>query len=303
MKSRIRRIAAFATVPFLAASLALGAAASAQSPSASPAACALLQVEEVAAAFEAEDVQLNGGSTYYCLFQGAVSLYLALQPGSLDPIRTQYPEGTEITVADHPAWFASDASTLFVESDGQVLSLASYGDLSGADLQAALTTLAEAALPRVPPGPSPEDVAHVREHMPETLDGEALNVQLFTGQMLLSFLDPTAPAIVALQEALAAQGIGIEDIIVAAGNTTSGSDAGVLIVQFKGAEAAPMLEPFVLAFVPGADTASVTTEEIGGKQVTTVSAEQVIHGYANGDLAFYANGPDEALAAFFAGLP
>ena len=116
-----------------------------------------------------------------------------------------------------------------------------------------------------------------------------------------------ASAAQALTDALAAQGKTPADILLVSGGLESdpgsGSDAGILIAQFKGADASTLMLPFLGAFLPEASTAEVTTTEIGGKQVTVVPVDPVIHAYATGDLAIYANGTDDFLARFFSSLP
>jgi hypothetical protein len=174
-------------------------------------------------------------------------------------------------------------------------------------LRVALTELAELVLPRLPAGPSPEDVARLKGLIPEAIGGLPVDVQAFSGELFLGFGDPDDPNVRALDDALAAQGLTGADILVVGGGVEAEekpeSDYAVLLVQFKDVDATSLLLPFVKGAIPGASTAEITTAEVGGKQVTVIASDPVIHAYATGDLLALVNGPDDFLAAFFASLP
>ena len=165
-----RRLLALLAVPALAASVAMAPIASAQDASPQPY-CSLLTVDEVASAFAVSDVQLAFDSGYYCNFTGDISLGVAPQPGiTLEQMEIENPGGVALTVGGRPAWFVADAGSLWVDAGGQVLDVRSVGaTVTGDALQAALTTLAELALPRVPAGPSAEDVVRLRALIPDTI--------------------------------------------------------------------------------------------------------------------------------------
>jgi hypothetical protein len=304
MMPRIGRLLALLAIPALAASVAMAPAASGQSPSAPPPECALLTVDEVADALALTTVELSSGSPYYCSFTGDTYLYVVTQPGSdLERIKTENPGGIDLTVGGRPAWFVADSGSLWVDADGQVLGLSSYGGEDTAALQAGLVALAELALPRLPAGPSAEDVARLEGLVPDTIGDEPVTTQTFTGEMLLGFMEPDDPDVRALSDALAAQGKTPADIVIVSGNVESDSDLGILVGQVKGADASALLLPILLAFLQEPPSGEPTTTELGGKQVLVVPSEPVIHAYATGDLVVYVNGPDVFMADLFASLP
>lgn len=300
------RRSALLVIPALVASILATPVTTAQDPSPAATAapvCTLLTVDEVAAAFGVTSVEVSIAESFYCSFSGDVNLYLTVMPDSgLEQVRTENQDGAELTVGGRPAWFAN--GTLWVDAGGQVVTLATFGSaLEDGDIQGTLATLAEAVLARIPAGPDPADVARLRALVPETIGDEPVLVQTFTGEMLLGLTDAGEAAVAELTAALAAHGISAADILIIAGDIEADQDAGILVVQFKGADAASLLLPFMGAFLPDAGTAAQTAVEVGGKQVTRLSTDPVIHAYATGDLGVYANGPDDFLAAFFSSLP
>jgi hypothetical protein len=303
-----KRLLGLLAMPALAASVAMAPAASAQSPS-PQVECSLVTAEEVAGVFAVTDVYVESWSDPFdCSFGGGAELTASIVARTdLVSTKTEYPSGVDLTVAGLPAWFSMSDSSLWVDAGGQLLYLSAYSStaeaMTGDAFQAAMVTLAERALPRLPAGPSEEDIARMEAIIPDTFLDEAVTVQITPFEQLMGDLDTADPDVKAFLDALAAQGKSTADILVAVGMIESDSDTGTIVAQIKGADASRLLLPFINAGFSGASSAAVTTSEIGGKQVKVIATEPIWNAYATGDLAIYAIGPDEFLQEYFASLP
>jgi hypothetical protein len=305
MRRPRRGLLASLGVLFLTVSAGLAPVASAQEEPAQT--CDLLTIDEVAAKFAVTGVELTSASgSFYCYFGGSVSFYVAVQPGAdLEQQRTDNPGAIDVTVGGLPALWAPDSRTLFVLVGAQLLTLGEYGTAEVSDLQSVLVALAELVIPRVPAGPSEEDVARIRALVPETIGDQTISFQSMSGEMIFGFMDAADPDVMAFQEVLAAQGKSASDVVVGIGQPAdSDSGIGVLVVLIRGSDVSSLIEPFIRAFDQDDEMSELETVDLGGKQVLKASSEDTtIYGYAMGDIAVFVNGPDDFLADYFAGLP
>jgi hypothetical protein len=295
------RLAALVSVPLLVGSLAFAPVASAQSE-----ACTLLTADEVGAALGATDVTVGTGGSAFCVFSGASSLLISASPGAdLTQARTDNPEGTEITVAGDPGWFSADASSLAVAAGSQLLTLQAYlaEPPDAATLQAALTGLAELAIPRLPAGPDQADIDRIKALIPADIDGKAVTVQTISGDLLLGFMDPEDPRVQALDAALSAQGRTSADLTMVGGSTADDSGVGIAIILIKGGDATTLLQPVLSAVLGDQASAPTSQVQIGGRTLTRIEGEPVLHAYATGDLIIVVSGSDAFLEGYVASLP
>jgi hypothetical protein len=298
---RVRRLlVSFASVA-LAATVGLAPAASAQEG------CTLLTVAEVEAALGITGTT-GQGSGSFCTFSGTgESVYLVVQPGSdLASQRAQYTDATDTTVAGLPALITETGRSIVVELPGQIMGISHYGGKPWAEMVPILTGLLELAVPRAPAGPSPEDVARLTAMLPETIGGLPTTLQSFSGDLLLGFMPQTEAPVLALNEALAAQGKTAADILLV-GRETDDSDNqdSVVAVLIKGADASRLLEPLFRAFVSSEAPATFTPVEVAGRPATRIErADQgTLVVMASGDVLLAATVPESELESVFARLP
>jgi hypothetical protein len=188
-----------------------------------------------------------------------------------------------------------------VAANGSVLFLNGwYLAETSAEKVALLTSLAELIVPRVPPAADPAVAARLTAPIPTTIETEAVDASVIAGWYLVGSEDPIRPEAKAFHDLLAAQEMDSADLVVAVGTASSGS--GAIVATVPGLDASTLLIPLLSAIVPAAGTAPASTVDLGGKPVTRFDVEPVIHAYASGDIAAYANGPDDFLASFFAPL-
>jgi hypothetical protein len=140
--------------------------------------------------------------------------------------------------------------------------------------------------------------------MPSDIGGSKLEIQTVGGDLLLGLMSPEDPRVAALIEALAAQGRTPGDITLMGGGTSAeNDDAGVAAILVKGADASALLVPLVDALLTDGSDAPTSQVTLGGKQVTRIAADPVLHAYATGDVIVVVNGPDAFLASYFSSLP
>ncbi|MFN8619415.1 MAG: hypothetical protein U0869_01550 [Chloroflexota bacterium] len=298
-----RRVAAALSMPLLAGSLAIAPAASAQGET-----CGLLTAAEVDTAFAATDTVVSTPGSAFCVFSGADAprLLLSASPGEdLTQPKADNPDGKDVTVAGDPGWFSAGGSTLAVAAPGQLLTLQAYLDPAPdpATLQSMLTGLAMLAIPRLPAGPDPAQLERIKALIPADIDGHALTTQSISGDLLVGFMDPEDPRVQALDSALAAQGLTAGDLTMVGGSTNDGSDVGIAVILVNGADATALFQPVIGAILGDQSAAPTTQVQLGGKTVTQIAGEPVLHAYASGDLIFVVNGSAAFLDTFFAGLP
>ena len=299
--SRITRVVS-AGIAFVA-TLALSAVAAAQGEAPVPT-CALASADEVSTVLGSQIALNENSGGYYCSLGGDSALTISLVPETeLEPMKADFGGGGEdLTVAGQPAWWQESSGNFLVAANGSVLFLNGWSIAeTAADKLALLTSLAELIVPRVPPAANPDVAARLKALIPSTFGTEAVDVSVIPGWYLVGVEDGSRPEAQAFLDLLAAQGMDAADLVVAAGTASSGSSA--ILAAVPGLDASTLLTPLLSALVPAAATAPVSTVELGGKQATRIELEPVIHAYASGDIAAYANGPDDFLASFFASLP
>lgn len=302
---RVRRLLVSLVAVALATTVGLAPSASAQGEGE----CTLLTVPEVEAAFAITGVVSQGGSNAFCSFGGTASLLIAIQPGAdLASQRSQYPDGTDATIAGLPAWVTETGRSIAVELPGQILGISYYGELPWADALPILTSLAELAVPRAPAGPSPEDIARLEALLPETINGMPTTVQSFGGDLLFGFMDQTAAPVIALTEALAAQGKTASDVLFVGRETDDDEDDhSVVAVLIKGADASQLVEPLFRAFAATSEgEATFTPIDVGGRTLTRIegaSEQETLVVATSGDVILAASVPDAELESVFAALP
>ena len=166
-----------------------------------------------------------------------------------------------------------------------------------------MVTLAELALPRLPAGPSEEDVARLEAIIPDTIGDEAVYVQMLPSGRSRADMDAEDPDVKAFMDALAAQGKSTADILVAAGTTRvrhrhghhRGADQGSRRVE----PPAPVLQGRLHRRL---DQRSPRRRSAASRSRSS-PPDPAWNAYATGDLAIYALGPDEFLQEYFASLP
>jgi hypothetical protein len=287
----------------LVASLALAPVVAAQGEAPEPD-CALVSIEEVNAVLGAQLTFNDNSSGYYCSIGADAHLTISLLPETeLGQLKEDLSGGGEdLTVGDYPAWWQDSSGNFLVAANGSVLFFNGWSIAeTSAEKVAFLTSLAKLIAPRVPPGADPDVAARLTALIPATIGTEAVDVSVIPGWFLVGAGDPIRPEAQTVFDVLAAQALSSADLVFAGGTADSGSSA--IVATVPGADASTLLIPLFSAIVPAAGTAPVSTVEIGGKSVTRIGIEPVIHAYASGDTMAYANGPDDFLASFFASLP
>jgi hypothetical protein len=289
----------------LAVAVALAGSATVASTASAQGECSLITTDEVIATLGVSDVT-SQGSGAFCSFSGGTTLYVAVTPGTtLDSVKADTPDGADVTVGGHAGWYSTGPglAELAVDVGGQLLALAWYiDDVTGA--QAPLVALAELAVPRVPAGPDPALVERLTALIPATLGGEPLEVQSFGGDLIVGFLEETAPDVIALREALATQGKTPSDLLLVGGETEGDTDWAFVMIHVNGGDATQLVVPLLTAFMDDSEEALQTQVQLGGKQVTRIEQpESVRHAYASGDTLFLVAAPDDELEGIFATLP
>jgi hypothetical protein len=284
------------------AALALAPVAAAQGEPPAPN-CALVSVDEVNTVLGAQLTFNDNSSGYYCSIGAEAHLTISLLPETeLEQMKADLSGGGEdVTVAGHPAWYQDSSGNFLVATNGSVLFFNGWSIAeTSAEKLALMTALAELIVPRVPAGADPDVAARLTALLPATIGTEAVDVSIIPGWYLLGTDVAIRPEAQTVIDLLGTQGKATADLVVVAGVADSGSSA--IVATVPGLEASTLLGPLFSAIVPTASTAPVSTVELGGKQVTRFELEPVIHAYASGDVAAYANGPDDFLASFFASL-
>jgi hypothetical protein len=295
--SRSRRgVAALVAGALLLVSVAVAPVATAQGE------CGLASADEVNQIFGTTDAVLSNGGPTFCGYTGSVNLTFGASPsGTVEQRKTEYPGGTDLTVAGMPAYLLPSKSQLEVQLPGRLFSAYAYRE-DATDLQAPLVALAELAIPRLPAGPDPADIARLEALVPDTLRGEPVTLQQFTGDLFLGFLDQTQPNVQAMLAAFAAQGKSMSDVLLV-GTQTNDANESVAAVLVKGADVSSLILPLIQGFDAEMATAAVTTGDINGKAVTKVAADPPQTILSMGDVALVVTGPDDLANEVIGALP
>jgi hypothetical protein len=266
--------------------------------------CALVSAAEVSSIVGAQLALNPNSSAYYCSLGEGSALTISLLPETeLEPMKADFSGGGEdLTVAGNSAWWQESSGNFLVAANGSVLFLNGWSIAETAeDKLTALTALAELIVPRVPPPAYPITVARLTGLIPSTIGGEALEISVVPGWYLLGQGEAVRPEAQAVLDLLAQQGRSSDELVVVAGTTSSG--AGALVAAVPDVDASTLVGPLLGVLLPGVAAAPTSSVELGGKQVTRVESEPVIHTYASGDVVALANGTDDFLASFFDPLP
>ncbi|MFN8619616.1 MAG: hypothetical protein U0869_02560 [Chloroflexota bacterium] len=296
---RTRRLL-MATIPLV---LALGGAPTAMAQDAASTDCSLLTAQEVETALGASDLTVTGTGSF-CVFSGDQTLYVAIQPGvDLSGQREQLSDEVETEIGGLPALTTEASSGVVVELPGSIMAINYSGSKTWAEVLPVLKSLAELAIPRVPAGPSAEDTDRLKALLPTSINDGPVTLQTFSGDLLMGFMDPESPAVVALDEALAAQGKTAKDILLVGVQTdATDDDSSVVAIWVDGADMSTLLEPFFRAFSDtGSDIAFSPIEVAGRPAVRIDRAEQTtIVVMVSGDTALAATVPEAELESVFA---
>ncbi len=244
-----------------------------------------------------------------------VSLNARREDGPLsdDYPKSYYPDGVDLQVAGHVAYFVADTPILFVDegSNNQLFVLQLFGTPPDSiDVQAALTGLAEAGLPRLagiplPPEPSfaPEPSyfgdAELEALMPTEIAGAPVDIQSMSGADILAQADPTDTAsqdiLQQLQDALATKGKTMDDLSVAfASFATEDAFGGITAVRLKGADIAQFKDDLLPLLLNDVLDPQQTPTTIAGKPVIIVTDGPLESLSPGASLDPYAVGSDRA---------
>ena len=232
---RVRRLLVSLVSVAMAASVGLAPSASAQEG------CTLLTVPEVEAALGVTGVTETGASSFCTFSDGTASLYVVVQPGSdlasqrrLVPRWHRCDRGRPVRPGPR-----RPAAQSCVELPGQVVGISYIGEKAWAETLPILTGLLELAVPRVPAGPSPEDVARLSGAAARDHRRPAHHPAGVQGRPAAGVHGPDGGAgDRALNEALADQGQTAADVLLVGRETDDpDNEDSVVAVLAKGADA------------------------------------------------------------------
>ena len=188
------------------------------------------------------------------------------------------------------------------------------------DLQNALVSLADLALPRLAalPLPSPRPTPtpqpsyagdpELEALFPAEIAGEAVTVISMGGDGLAA--QTPQEQIDAINQALAAQGKSINDLSVA---TASLTDATIRAFRVRGADAAALAPALLAIYLGPISDARQTTSTVAGKPVTRVTggplpdtddpAQQRLYLYPRNDVLWFVSGYEPKLTEIIGKLP
>jgi len=345
MRSDLRRLGAAVMGALLATTmLVVPVAAQDATGSPPPGTCDVLTSDEVSAALGDTLTVATGSAGSGCEFDADfasghfLSLFTAFAPdtsvsdlvgfmcatpASPAPAGSAAPCSVDLTVAGNGAVYFPEGfggHMLYVQTGSDAFDLQLVGDAAaGIDTQAALTSLAELAVPRLASVPRPTDQpsepqpsfhgdTDLEALFPTQIGNVTLEVQSLTGE------DITAQGGDIPQEfldALAAQGKSMSDVSFAIGgglDAASGSTISITAIQIDGVDIAPLADDLI-AVLGDQAPASQTPGEVGGKTVTVVKPQadsadsDLQYVYPKGDILWIVSAVDPALTEVFQKLP
>jgi hypothetical protein len=313
-------------------------------PAGSPSAfCSVLTAAEASAPFGVT-LTVGTSSDTDCSYDSDfvtsdLSLLVARDVGDLElDAQDIFPDGRTVDVAGHAGWYTPEGLALFVDAgDGQLFSLELFGTpADDLDLQAALTGLAELALPRlgaipIPPEPTDEPQPSyegdpvLQALIPASVGDAEMVVDVYSGHDLIADTDPSDPdaqaSIADLQDVLAAQGKSISDVSFAnayfATDTAYGDLFAVRVAGAHVAEFQDALVDLILQF----EDPQRSTSSIAGRPVTVITDGPPATGtpdpsadpfdlplppsyvYAAGEVLFIVSADEPQLTQLFQELP
>jgi hypothetical protein len=292
-------------------------------PAATPAPiCAVLTASEIAAALGTE-LPVSASDDASCSWDsfasgGTTSLNVSVAPGALADLAGAYPDATATEIAGHPALVGADGTFLFVAVDGGILSLFAFtfGEDAPADLPAAILSLAETVLGRLPsielpepatPAPAPSFVgdAALVDLFPDEIGGQRVDVLSVTGPELLGTADEAT--IKHMTDALTPLGKTIDDLSVGFANVASASGGALIVaLRVRGADAttlAPLVLPlFETEFLESFSDPTQTPTQVAGRDVVMLTdgppsdTGERAYVYAKDDVVWLAAVTGEGLA-------
>jgi hypothetical protein len=300
-----------------------------QAQSAPPGAfCAVLTPEEIQTALGApEPVPPSefGGDTscdWFLLLDSGESWLLSARhdPQQIAEL-TGIAGSTEIQVAGQRALWWESLNSMYVDRpEGGMLQLSLIsGEPASGGAQAALTSLAELALPRmatmalptpIPPEPAPSFFgdAELQAIFPTEIGGKPVTVQTLSGADLVAQSDPNDPEDQAqrqqLEALLAAQGRTIDDVSVGFGFSFEPPPYGISAVRVKGGDIAPFVPQLLPLLTTGMDNPQQTEGQVAGKTVTVLtSGATTAYAYPRNDVLWVVTAEEPVLTEIFQKLP
>jgi len=325
MRSRSRFLPAAASVAcallLLAGPVAL---AQEESPAAPPSPfCSVLTAEELGPVLGVE-MSVESSSDLDCTYQADSSTGAFLfvnvrrEDGTVEELKEFWTDYADVTVGGRPALIAPDATLLFVGLDDGLFTVQVIGSVGeGVDQAAAVTALAELALPRVAtiplPTPEPEPSEfpmpsfvgdpELVSLFPTTLGGEPLEIQSFSGAEIRMFGD--ADALAQVEEALTAAGRTFDDLSLAFGFNQS---SGLTAIRIKGMDVASVLDQLLPLLLENVDDPVQTPTEIAGKPVIAITDGQNADAptqylYPKGEVIWQVTAAEPVLTEALSALP
>ena len=256
------------------------------------------------------DVASITGDQYGCGWitaAGSVQAHVSTSI-TLDVAKSSWPNGADIPVGGHAAYYAKDADRLWVDLGGRVLTV----QLVGADVtdeQAVLSSLADSALTALatsspPPAPlaSIPPATGLLAMFPPTIGGKPLGAQLVPADQVATLFAANTPATLAFLDGLTAQGKSDVDVEEAVG--IAGDGSVIIALRVTGADAttpAPLFAALLTGLGP-----PPATETIAGRGVSTVqgtAGKPSVHVYASGDTIWAVQAVDPSLTEILTALP
>jgi hypothetical protein len=329
------RLVAITTVAVAAAMPAPAAAQEVMTP-VPGAFCTLITDEEASAAFGMELV-LTGISGRSCTwsppgdFGSQASLVPALFPGTLAEQQEYYadfPGGIqEITVGGQPGLLRVSedfwrSGMIFTDALGEVLEI-SWNDYEGlapdVDIEAALTQLTEAALPRMSaitfaeptpqPMPSFRSDAELVAMFPTTIAGQPVQAGTFMFTDLIASFpsDPDNQATIdRLTETLAAQGRTLDDVSIGQAYISLPDGlASIVAARVRGGDAKALVDAMGPLMASSLESPQLAPGQVAGRDVTIATGADGAKMYflASGDVLWQVSAEEPVLSEIISLLP
>jgi hypothetical protein len=332
VRAPYRRVLAVVSTAVLALMLAVSSAGLAQDatdgpnatdgPAATPSPfCSVLTADEASSALGVP-LTVGTSSETDCSYDAdfttsGVSLNARREDGPItdDDPKSYFPDGVDLQVAGHQAYYVADGTNtiLFVDegSNDQLFVLQLFGTTPDSiDVQAALTSLAEAGLPRLAGIPLPAEPsiapeasylgdAELEALIPTEIQGVPVDIESMSGADILAQADPsdtsTQDLLQQLQDALAAKGKTMDDLSIAfASFATEDAFGGITAVRLKGADIAQLTDDLLPLLLNDVLDPQQTPTTIAGKPVIIVTDGPLESPSPSASVDPYAVGGDRA---------
>jgi hypothetical protein len=306
--------------------VAIAPVAQAQSPTPSQF-CTVLTPQEVSTALGV-DVTIADSTDIDCTYNSdfAAGTFTSLNVRfedsfDLEIMKSVFTDATEITVAGQPALITADSSLLYTSlPNGGALTLQLVGSAAdGVDVAAAMTSLAELAVPRlasialptaepVPSIPTYHQDPELEAQFPATVGGQPIEVQSVAGDMVSQVLGNNPEDLQQLTDFLSSIGKSVADLSVGVGFVTGPPAASIIAVRIKGTDMASITPQIMPLLTSNLTDPQQTPAQVGGKNVTKLNEagapdEQAQYIYPHGDVLWTVSSVDPALTEIFGALP